>query len=463
MEAHFDPGSFRDPRGHVFQYNGSIYRTINESALADYTYVRDSGLLTELEKLGWIVTSEEVDKSQFGAIAENAAHVVKHNTIPFVSYPYEWTFPLLKAAALLHLDLQLKALDYGITSSDATAYNVQFIGSRPTFIDLLSLRRYNEGEVWAGHRQFCEQFLNPLLMNSLLGLSHNAWFRGTQEGINALDFSRLLRFKHKLSFRILSHVTMQARLQQTAIGDKDGQKKAQNVKLSKQGFKGMLTQLRDWIAGLQPAGSTQTVWGDYEESHTYSSEEEAEKHAFIKNFCATYKPDMLWDIGCNTGEYSEAALEGGATRVIGFDFDQHALARAYARAQAKNLNYLPLFQDASNPTPDQGWRQQERQGLQTRAKADAIVALAFIHHLAIAKNIPLDQLTAWLTGFAPIGIIEFVHKSDPTVREMLMLREDIFEDYSEENFEKALLKTAEIVDKKTVSSAGRTLYIFKRH
>src|SRR3546814_6517392 len=47
------------------------------------------------------------------------------------------------------------------------SYNIQFDGPRPVFIDVLSFRRYREGEFWTGHRQFCEQFLNPLLMRAL--------------------------------------------------------------------------------------------------------------------------------------------------------------------------------------------------------------------------------------------------------------------------------------------------------
>ena len=147
---------------------------------------------------------------------------------------------------------------------------------------------------------------------------------------------------------------------------------------------------------------------------------------------------MLFDLGCNTGEYCEVALSSGAKRAVGFDFDQGALERAYARAKDKNLELLPLFLDAANPSPDQGWNMKERPGLTTRCKADAVMALAFEHHLAIARNIPLDQVVDWLVGMAPTGVIEFVHKSDPTVQQLLALREDIFDDYTSEAFEAAI-------------------------
>ena len=59
---------------------------------------------------------------------------------PYVSYPYEWSFSQLKAAALHHLDFNLFLLDQGATLIDASAYNIQFIGSKPIFIDLLSIK-----------------------------------------------------------------------------------------------------------------------------------------------------------------------------------------------------------------------------------------------------------------------------------------------------------------------------------
>ena len=76
--------------------------------------------------------------------------------------------------------------------SDATAYNIQFIGTRPLFIDVLSFVRYREGQVWKGHKQFCEQFLNPLLLHAYFGISHNAWFRGALEGVAVDDLAALL-------------------------------------------------------------------------------------------------------------------------------------------------------------------------------------------------------------------------------------------------------------------------------
>src|SRR3954452_6328045 len=98
-----EPGSFRDPSGQVFENDGRIFRTITARALADYTFVRDSGVLRRLVASGRLVAAEEVDpallgEGAHGVPAYGALIVVEHPRIPFISYPYEWPFPALKAA-----------------------------------------------------------------------------------------------------------------------------------------------------------------------------------------------------------------------------------------------------------------------------------------------------------------------------------------------------------------------------
>lgn len=412
---------------------------------------------------GLLIGSQEVDRGLLGPVGAAASYVVEHPRLPFISYPYEWSFGLLKAAALLHLDLQMAALERDISLSDASAYNVQFLGVRPQFIDVLSLRRYREGEFWNGHSQFCNQFLNPLLLRALLGLPHNAWYRGSLEGITTTDLARILPFKSKLSWNVFSQVVLQAKMQGVArTKTKSELADTKRKSLPKTAFRNMLAQLRSWIEGLEPLGGEKSVWSDYAEANTYKTEEALAKRQFVSEFVTATKPKLLWDLGCNTGEYSEAALEAGAQRVIGFDFDQGALDRAFLRSKHKDLAFLPLFLDAANPSPDQGWQQHERAGFEKRAKADALIALAFEHHLAIGRNVPLDQLLGWLTGLAPTGVIEFVQKTDTTVQQMLAVREDIFPDYSEAAFTAHLERHARIVRRQAISSEDRCLFWYDR-
>jgi ribosomal protein L11 methylase PrmA len=220
--------------------------------------------------------------------------------------------------------------------------------------------------------------------------------------------------------------------------------------------------LRTWIASLQPADRVPTTWQEYARHNSYRDTEADAKRNFVARFVSDSKARTVWDIGCNTGDYSAAALRAGARSAIGFDFDQGALDLAFDRARSENLAFTPLFLDVTNPAPDQGWGQAERRGLRARAKADAVLGLALIHHIAISKNVPLSDVVGWLVDTAPRGVIEFVPKSDPMVVELLRLREDIFPNYNEQHFVQCLEERVRIVRSETVSASGRKLFAFER-
>ncbi|TPJ08348.1 class I SAM-dependent methyltransferase [Mesorhizobium sp. B2-8-1] len=459
-----DQGSFRDPSGQVFESGGRIFRQVTEAGRANYEAARDAGIYTRYQTSGKTISVKELPRSEWPRAVNAAAYVLEHSRVPIVTYPYEWSFLALQAAALHHLDLQIELLAEGFTLSDASAYNIQFIGPKPIFIDTLSVRPYQPGEYWLGHRQFCEQFLNPLLLRALKGVPHNVWFRGGLEGISTRDLSRIISLRNKFSWRTLIHVVLQSNLEQGSLNSpKDAVQRVKGARrLSRAGYNGILTQLRNWIAKLQPADTGKTIWGDYAGSNTYSDDESSLKRKIVQDFAAAVKPTTFVDLGCNSGDFSVAALVGGATSVVGFDFDHRAVDLAFSRASENGLNFLPLWLDAANPSPDQGWRQAERKGFASRVKADAVVALAFEHHLVIGRNIPMSQAVAWIVAIAPVGIIEFVPKSDPTVQQMLALREDVFASYGEELFVASLETVARITQKQQVSSSGRTLFQFER-
>jgi ribosomal protein L11 methylase PrmA len=456
-----EPGSFRDPSGRIYWLGDRVLRTVMPPAVADFDYVESTGLIASLIKKGMLIDETRRPASLIGEAGMGAAYVLEHPKLDFISYPYEWSFRALQSAALLQLDLYLEGLQHGVTLSDATAYNVQFDGARPVFIDRLSFRRYVDGQFWLGHRQFCEQFLNPLLLRSMFGIPHNAWYRGSPAGIGAAELSALLPLRRKLSWRVLTNVVMQGSLQKTKSSDAQ-RAVSDRVRFPQAAFVRMLKGLRAWVESLQPADRRPTTWQAYATEHSYRNAEADAKRDFVMRFVRDSRPRIVWDVGCNTGDYSVAALRAGARSVVGFDFDQGSLDLAFDRARSERISFLPLFLDATNPAPNQGWEQGERRGLGARASADAVLALALIHHIAISGNVPLDRVLAWLTSLAPRGVIEFVPKSDPMVIELLRLREDIFPDYNEDSFVRSLQQRARIVASERVSASGRKLFAFER-
>ena len=455
-------GSYRDRRGYVFASGGRILRSVDPVAAEVLRGFMASSLFERLVADGRLVATEVAPDDPAALGIERAALLLEHARVPFVSYPYEWPFAALRAAALLHLDLHLDLLEHGYTLTDASAYNIQFRGPEPVFIDILSVDRYVEGAYWNGHRQFCDQFLGPLLFSARLGVPYNALYRGRLEGIPASELASLLRLRDKLSLPVLLNVVLPARFEAAARrGRITPRSVATRRPLPKSALHRMLTGLRRWIARLEPP-ARHTDWTSYASRNTYQDAERAAKSEFVARAVRATAPRSVLDLGCNTGDYSAVALGAGAGYVIGVEADEATAHLAFLRARRERLGFLPIVQDAANPSPAQGWMEAERASFAARADFDFLVALAVEHHLAIGRNIPLDQVVRWMVGLAPRGVIEFVQKTDATVRAMLSLREDIFADYTEESFRGLLAASARIVDSRTVSEEGRVLLWYDR-
>lgn len=456
-----NPSSFRDPQGYIItDNNGNVYRTITSKGQDAFLHVEKTGLYDTLIDAGKLVSYQKEDISQFDLPIDDAAILLSHPKLPFISYPYEWTFEQLRQAALLHLDIHLESLAQNITLSDATAYNIQFIGSEPTFIDLLSFQPYEEGMFWKGQQQFVEQFLNPLLLWSYAKVPYNDWYRGSFSGIPSTELNKLVPTLKKFSFRYLNYISLPCYFEKKHIANAQNEGKAVKGKLPKEGFIFILKQLRKWISTLK-SPHEKTVWGDYAEVRNYNSEEVAKKHEYISNTISKVKPKMVWDIGCNTGEFSFTALEAGAEYVVGLEMDHGALAQAFAASEHKQASFLPIYADLLNPSSEMGWNENERSGIKERSNADFVLSLAVIHHLVIGGNIPLENVVQYLTSLGKSGIIEWVPKSDSMVKRMLLNREDIFADYDIDHFEKYLSKYTNITDKYVVSGSERTLFYYK--
>lgn len=456
-----DPASYRDPAGHVHQVAGRIYRSILPPGAANYRAARDSGFLEKASRDGRLIEGYEVDRAVLVAEEPNAESVIEHPRLDFISYPYSWSFFGLRAAALLTLDLHIDALAHGLTLSDASAYNVQFSGPRPLFIDYLSFIRYEEGQVWLGYRQFCEQFLNPLLLTAKTGVSFQPWYRGSLDGISSGDLAALLPFTSKLNPLVALHTVVQGRMQRSASAQQT--RKAQSIRLSKTALTKNLRSMRGLVSNLEPPASQNSPWQDYERNAQYTPDERAAKARFVANAVSASGAGAVWDLGCNSGEYSEIALTNGAKLVIGLEPDAGALNAAFQRAEARKLNFLPLSIDLTNPSPSTGWRQQERRGLLERANADFILCLALLHHLVIGRNLPLPDVLDWLVSLAPAGVVEFVPKSDPMAQQLLTWKPSIAPDYDLETVRQMLGALARITREEVVTASGRTLFAYSRN
>lgn len=447
------PSSFRDPSGVVFKRDGLIYRGINKSYKENYDTLINSKLYDYLIENKLLIPHQEIkDQSHYYKI-------IKPELIPFISYPYEWSFSQLKQAALTTLNIQKKALEFEMSLKDSSAYNIQFLKGRPILIDTLSFEKYNEGQPWVGYRQFCQHFLAPLALMSYKDLRLNLLGRSYIDGI-PLDFaSCLLPKKTYFNFSILTHIHLHAKSHKKYLNTKSMQSK--NYFVSQHSLLGLIDSLKTAVNNLKYKFKG-SVWGDYYLDTNYSKESFEQKKQIIKKILKMIKPKIVWDIGANTGLFSRIASNLNI-QTLSIDSDPEAIEKNYRDCmQRKEENILPLIIDLANPSSPSGWDNMERMNLTERGPADMVFALALIHHLAIANNLPLYKIASYLKTLCKYLIIEFVPKNDSNAERLLIFREDIFPDYSIENFTKEFKKFFNIKSFQKIRGCGRVLFLMER-
>jgi hypothetical protein len=447
-------GSFRDPSGLVFRRDGVVYRQVNTQSASALALLESSGLYDELVDAGLLVShsASKVPPPK----PSLATRVIRPEQIPFVSYPYEWCFGQLKDAALATLAIQLAALRHEMTLKDASAFNIQFLHGHPILIDTLSFERYEEGRPWVAYRQFCEHFLAPLMLISRVDPWLGRLSALTADGIPLQTASRLLPWTTRFRPAALLHLHLHARSVRR-YGGRRVPDRVESRGLSRRGMQNLIEGLKHTIDKLEwkPEG---TEWAEYEGEHGYANDSMAAKREVVSALLTTIGPAVVWDMGANTGEFSRLALETGAS-VISMDLDPAAVERNYRRMQVNGETRLhPLWIDLRSPSPDLGWAEAERDGLTARSRADCVLALALLHHLAIGANIPLSKVLRWFASLAAHLVVEFVPKEDPQVQRLLVSREDVFPDYSRMGFERALEDLYEVDDARELPSSGRVIY-----
>jgi hypothetical protein len=398
-----------------------------------------------------IVATEEL-----GDAPEPWAVLLRHERIPFVSYPYEWPFTTLKRAALLQLDLLVDALAAGLILKDSTPYNVQWNGPRPVFIDVGSFERYREGTAWEGYRQFCQLHLYPLFLSAWKGVPFQPWLRGSLDGIQPAEMRNLLSLRDRFRKGATTHVVLHARLERR-YADRTREVKSE---LKRAGFRKELVlanarKLRKLVEALEWRGAS-AAWGDYAQTWSYTERDAERKAAFVRAAARGVAPRLVWDLGCNDGTYSKLCAADGAY-VVATDADHHVIDRL-AREEREGI--LPLVVDLADPPPSLGWRGAERKHLPARGKPGLTLALALVHHLAITRNVPLVELLDWFASLEGALVIEFVDPSDEMAQRLLAAkREGLHGDYTRSRFERLLGERFDVERTEELAEGRRVLYL----
>ncbi|MEW6654238.1 MAG: SAM-dependent methyltransferase [Bacteroidota bacterium] len=464
----------RDPSGFIFKHNGVIYRAINYSYQKDYEHLIQSGLYEKVVSEDLLIRHTETaleNSFDTGNAFDSCYKIIKPVEVEFLSYPYEWSFEQLKDAAITTLLLQKHALDYNMSLKDASAYNIQFLDCKPILIDTLSFEIYKEGSPWIAYKQFCQHFLAPLLLMKYKDVRFHRVTGGFTDGVPLDLANSLLPLRCKLNLKIFLHISLHSKAQKRFTNKKID---LQKNRFPKKAFYGLVEHLMSLVKNLE-LGYTKSKklsdknshWLKYYEEGILNTDYLNRKIRLITNILEKEKFLTLWDLGSNIGMISKIAVEKNI-RVVCFDLDPLVINEIYLDCKTRGeSNVLPLIMDLVNPSSSSGWMLSERSSFMERTLPDMVMALALIHHLAIANNIPLASLAEFFSKISKKLLIEFVPKNDPNVKLLLRNREDIFTQYDQINFEKEFEKYFRILSCEQIetsdpkSSAGRVLYLME--
>jgi hypothetical protein len=450
--------SFRDPSGFLFVQDGLIYRQVNVLYRNHYDHLLKSGLYQDLVDAGLLIAHTEASLNL--TRSDDAYKVIQPEEVPFISYPYEWSFSQLKAAALATLEIQKRALAFGMSLKDCSAYNIQFVRGKPVLIDTLSFELYQDGLPWVAYRQFCQHFLAPLALMSYRDIRLNHLLRVYIDGIPLDLAASLLPFRSRFKLPLLLHIHLHARSQQH-FSDKMVDREIGRGRVSLQSLLGLIDNLGSAVKKLRwsPQG---TDWADYYQDDSYDSVGIEHKKQLVADFLDEAVPKTVWDLGSNIGLFSRIAANKGIP-TISWDIDPGCVDINYRQVVANGeTNLLPLVLDLTNPSPAIGWENRERMSILERGPADTVLALALVHHLAISNNVPLDRIATFLAKLCSWLIIEFVPKSDPKVQKLLSTREDIFPNYTRQGFENKFDRLFVVKQSEQIRNSKRVLYLMGR-
>ena len=436
------PGSFRDPDGRVFEADGRLLRGFSERGAANYTKARENGLLNDLEERGLIVPSRPVEFLDVpnGTPSEL---IVESDRIAYVTYPYEWSFEMLRDAAQVTLAVTAAALRNGYQLKDATAYNIAFTAAGPIFIDLGSLEPGFDG-AWLGYAQFVDHFLVPLLLEAHLGIPFQRILRGHLNGIPVEEAVRFFTGRQRLKKGVAVHLALRARLERSAQSMSASEKTGvrEGMSLPVEAVIDRLDKMADLVGSL--SSSVPSHWAEYVETHSYESAEMSAKEVFVREAVAEVDPSVAWDIGANTGQYSRIAAEF-ADVVIAMESDPPTVDRLYNELKAKPAAIVPVVADVTDPSPSRGWALSERQSYVERGTPDVALWLAVIHHICLSREVPLPMVLDLVAETSPFAVFEFVDPTDPMSKELLATRKEIPHGYSRDLFEACLAERFDVI------------------
>ena len=424
--------SVRDPENFAIFRAGAWFRVAAPRSAAALRRLRESEVYEAMTDQGKLVHFEELASDDATAIIEQANRqasrpvdaqsvVFSVQTVPEITYPWEWPNALLAAAGRLTLDFRQSLLGLGLDLKDASAFNVQFVNGQATFIDIGSVDVWRPNPSWNAGKQFIENFINPLAVgHSGTVAAADAWAMSRGRGVPSSVARRLMprSLKRSLGLAVLQAGTKpvaknapsEVRYRDVAQGDQA---------LALRATRSFSKRLRKNLDKLQGDVHT-TTWSDYGSRDHYTDADLQRKNDLSKAFLSSLelpKASLVLDVGGNDGMTARAAASIAGVHCVVLDVDAGALDHLADRVIEEELRLpiTPLVGDITNLTPASGLLNREFAEFQRRIRPQAVFCQAVLHHIVLTQGVPMVLAVAALAQFGAPVQIEFADVDDAKV------------------------------------------------
>lgn len=422
-----------DDRGTVFETARIVHRSIHEPYKAQVAALYRLYEEKRLFEKGVVSTALRADGN------------LEHEKL-VVSYPYEWPASMFKDAVLFHLRLFQELSKSGLTLKDALPNNILFEGTRPIFVDFLSLvfAKNLGAEAWLGATGYADprfavadRMLFPYLVLPLLFFSRSEpavarellSTRSCNTDGRAPSWRELLRPPRRGRRALQRYLATLG----AALKLQPARRAARRKDAS--GFDAMLESLIESVEALDvtPPRSGYSSYYD-EKKEALSLQDHAAflpKQKAVFDILQQRRPASVLDIGANTGWYSSLAAELGAS-VIALEEDESCVDLLFGSAKTLGRRILPLKVSFAELTreiygaaalatdyPGRGVKENPlyRAGVE-RLDADLVLVLGLVHHLVLGEGRSLGEVFEVLSQLArKTLVLEFVSLEDDKVRE----------------------------------------------
>ena len=418
------PGCGIDKHGRVFKLDGIIYRALKPAGKRIFDHINTSGAYQHLVDVG-LISSEMTDMS-----LEHYSCVLKHKKIKFISFCQEWSFTMLKQAAILQCNLTKELLSIGLTTKDAHPWNIAFDFTRPVFIDFGSITFAGDANINCWISEFKMQFYLPLW------LAVHRRFR----------MCRWAAKEHPIG--PIKRIMCQKRIFSKALVTFNRLAK----KASKQNFPHFLDLLIEHLESMD-VSACKGKWSDYEQGEW--------KSKVVVEVLQYVDAKSLIDLATNKGEYSTLAADMGLS-VVAIDVDEYSIEYLYESARCGQKTILPLILDVLRPTPPFAIGLFYESSYE-RLRCDIGFALAIVHHLVFKSGIDFRTIATIISRYVHrYALVEFIPPDDKYVSEWIRGHEAKYDWYTEEQFVSTFLEYFDSFKDWHSPADTRKLYLFER-